>query len=235
MKSNDLHTDAYCTRFALLPLERARRMIFFTEMVVLFAVSHNCIDKCLQLVTEGCNNGSIDNDFVEMLKKVFQPIASCDGENWQARTTTKKTDDDLNGLCLSPNFLSLFLEKSAYPTLSVCSPPVNHRLLRLSCVWEKDAIEVGGNPGIVASMLGIGPDKTIGDITLAELDYHFLPYKVMECDLFFGGKNPTEGDVYEVSKPVFSHENEKSTDHVCVHATLQDLRELVRLILCGTF
>jgi hypothetical protein len=141
-----------------------------------------------------------------------------------------KDDDTLShDSKMSPNVLLLFLESTAFPTLSVCAPPVNHRSLQISRVWSETGLASDINPGSIATLLGLGEGFANRDPHFTALCYLVFPYTVSES-VMEGDLIPATGPAAPPSRLVFSHESSVATNHHCNHVTEEDLRGMLQLL-----
>jgi hypothetical protein len=226
------------------------------------------------------HGGGLDPDPKSTSKRRSKAAANCDGtvgntpraDVWGVCTDVTFDEEPIDQgaigpvdpsrthrVRLSPNVLSLFVEKVLYPGSFVCSPPINHRPLKFDRLWCLKSLLSGeqADPGIVATLLGVGNDDTSRDATLAEMTYIATLYKVREGVSKFsavhsvdgtptlvqktpGGCTPGHGvagcgsaaarsDVC-LSRPVFHHARHVRTNHVISQVTPNDLRSLVSLV-----
>ena len=201
------------------------------------------------MIKEVLETKTFGEDLKSRINRIFRPIQSCGGTNWKEKGLPKDDDSEAEDakdvkspektpvtqgdrILLSPNVLSLFLEKQAFPKMSASAPPVNHRPLRIKRVWLKDAVGTDDNPGMIGSLLGVAKDQT-HDVSFRHLDYLIFPYKATEqysasmalCSV----ANPTSPAA--ASEFIFAHKKDMDTNHYSKHVTREDVRGLLK-ILC---
>lgn len=234
---------------------------YFCDMVLLMAVTHACVTDCKAATDAFLTTRYMEDEFLKRLKSVFFPFQFAQGdepfklangedpvEYWDTvneSTDNPKSDkenDAIEGKStiegdskqrISPNVVSLFAERTAFPKISLCAPAINHRYLNINRVWCIDNIQNVGNPGIIGSLLGVGTDdESLRDLTFTEMDYLVFPYKVVEkvvdsCSLKSTGESAS---VAPCNRMVFEHDMGLTTKHVPNLINHDDLRHLIRLL-----
>ncbi len=235
--------------------ENSHKKMIIWERILLMAVSHNRVFECSTVLEEARSNENLlSMKFLELLEKVFKPIASVKGENWTANLKTppplgneglqrlllpepkagmstierKKSQLSLPSQCveISPNVLCLFVEQSICPNPTITSPPVNHRPLRLQRVWCKRGHGIKKNHGMIGTLMGIGDQQSI-----YELDYVCWAYTIRNCGQPSGVK---EAPV--VVEAVFGHEKINMAEdqgygtEIAHHTTTPDLKNMCNLL-----
>lgn len=232
---------------------------------LLMAVSQSCVLTMIPEIMKAIQQKDFSIRLRHSYNRLFLPISLYYSErinNWSSfeldneietgcdksrRTiyTSIDVQKDHSKLQFSPNVMSLFLETHLSPAsryLTVMSPHVNYRKLKLHRVWCQEAIEtnqkyVGStdNPGVVASMLGLGFGDTKRDVSLASLEYHIFPYKSKESKVLDSLSSTAESDLV-LSEGIFSHQRKKyAEDSQCIvtHITVDDVRDLLEVLSDG--
>lgn len=214
------------------------------KMSVLAAVSHGFVHEFEEFTSSHENHFS-ERSLSQLLGEILKPLASCRSEGWSSNyeeqvtendrdngnTSMNKSQSDSNVMFFSPNVLSLFLERSAFPIHSLSTPAVNHRKLHQCRVWCQEAIDSVGNPGVIASMIGVGEDFDDTDLTLSKVGYHLFPFKSVEANLL----DPKEAEDTEIHLQstnmfAFANEEEIQTNRVAHHTTVEDFRKLADIL-----
>jgi len=207
------------------------------KMILLMAVSHGCIlevDNAVTNIVEE-NDGVLPEEFKKVMTSVFSPLKSANGRKreainepdlWAEEQVSMGKKDDGEwvaktglGFVFSPNALSLFLEKTLFPRLSLASPPINERDLNMKRVWWKEA-----KSGILATLIGVEKDRQKHDATLLELEYHLLPYKISERTL------DNAPEIMVMSEYIFAHEKEEKTSHAVEDVSAEEVLHLLNVL-----
>jgi len=232
------------TGSAVLPKE------YLQEMVLLLATSCSCVKTMEKVITEAALSGGLQEGMVDVINKVFHPIGSSGGVNWNEEETlthnamhmeapVQNSADLLSAwfatrVNTSPNVLSLFVGQSIVmgqtnrPKHWLTTLGVNHHYLCWQELWQKryndDEVQVSG---IIASMLGLYRKQDL-DLSLAELEYVVFPYSVIERESNISSNEAT-------TEAVFGHQKDEKVEgngyqQVATHVVLSDWQSLARLL-----
>lgn len=232
---------------------------YFCDMVLLMAVTHACVADCKAATETFLTTRSPEENFLKTLKRVFfpfkfaqedEPCKLAKGEKpheyWATinesidnpkvdeeddATVGKNTIQGDSKQRISPNVLSLFAERAAFPKISLCAPAINHRHLNVNRVWSMDNINNTGNPGIIGSLLDVGrDDESPRDLTFTEMDYFVFPYKVVEKAGDSCRVNSRGASEEKSNRMVFEHDVSETTTHIPNLIHLDDIRKLIQLL-----
>jgi hypothetical protein len=217
-------------------------------MVLLMAVTHSSVAWCKEETDDIIQENRVKKDFLDLLTLVYTPFKTAfSTSSVPSSAADTSLEDDAEeeishnsegnqNVGLSPNFLSLFVEKVVLPKHSPASPLVNFRRLKIERVWSLDAIQNKEDPGILASLLGIGINNNQWDKSLSTLPYLVFPYKVKESEMQ-SNSNISVGLVSEAagkssnhSQLIFSQDVDCTTRSVPQHTTVADFVELAHLL-----
>jgi hypothetical protein len=251
--------------FSTLRPVRPEEVFRFHITLLLMAVSQSCVLTVLSEIISSIRNKQISTVLKESYRFLFLPVSTYYGNranDWSSSELDDniKTSYDESGpsiynevdmqedqsiLQFSPNVMSLFLETHFSPAsryLTVMSPHVNYRKLKLHRVWCQEAIETNknydesnDNPGVIASMLGLGFGDTQRDVSLAKLEYHIFPYKIKESGVLDSPSSTAESDLV-VSEGIFSHQRKIYTEvgnGIVTHIAVDDVLDLLEVLSSG--
>jgi len=222
------------------------------NMLLLLAVSHGCVLECDEVVKVALQTtGTLPEYFKAIMNKVFHPLKSCGGMNWSTinqlddrakieklkekkgyddkeKTSRKLMATSMAFIGFSPNVLPLFLERTILPRVALASPAINNRVLHYKRIWQNEIPEIGEDAGMIGTLLGLGGHTQTHDFSFSELEYHVFVYKVSELE------NETTKDSMQeelvMSEYVFSQEKDSKTTHMVKHVTIDDLKNLLKLL-----
>lgn len=223
------------------------RFKFYTNYILLFAVTHGCIDWFKNEITSCLWEEGITTKVNSQIQRAFSPIGSCGGDNFyqpKDDETKSNLDDDFldpasnqqlpskASPSFSPNALTLFLEKIAIPRHSHCAPPINHRPLDIKRIWRGDAIAAGEDHGIVATLLGLSTNMRL-DPTLTALDYAIFPYTIIAPKTALATETVAAAGgtpQFSASKYILKHEYDCICNHMSSHVSPDDIKRLLQLL-----